>query len=89
MADSEKYILDGTAMKCPKCGGTDNLSRNEHVACSTAIVVDEKGRWDWSQTRETKVHWDTSDYHERLGERQWWCGNCNIEFDAPNVEFGG
>jgi len=78
------WVLEGTKMMCPKCKGTDDLSRNEYVACNVNIVVDKDGHWGWEGSSE--VHWDTSDYRPDQGEHEWRCGNCDIFFDAPNVK---
>jgi len=81
----KQWVLKGKKMKCPKCKGTKNLSRNEYVALNTFITVNKDGTWDWSQSRESRVHWDTSDYREGQGEREWRCHDCDIDFDAPDL----
>lgn len=83
MGKAKKWVLKGTKMMCPKCKGTDDLSRNEYVATNVNIVVDKDGHWEW--TGDSKVHWDTSDYRKDQGEREWRCGTCDIDFDAPDV----
>jgi len=79
---NEVMVLKGTEMKCPKCGTKDRIGRNESVLCTTPVEVNPDGTWFWSD-RETKIHWDTSEQNE--SEPEWWCGNCNIPFEAPEV----
>lgn len=82
-----QYVLEGTRMKCPKCGGTENLSRNEVVLCSALIDVHENGRWSWNG--ETKVHWDTQEYRKEIqDEAEWRCRDCDIDFEAPDIKEG-
>jgi rubredoxin len=81
---AKKWILKSKKMMCPKCKGTEDLSRNEYVATNVQISVDAGGHWRW--TGHSEVHWDTSDYRKDQGEREWRCNNCDIEFDAPNVK---
>jgi hypothetical protein len=92
MSDTEaepinRLVLTGAEMKCPKCGGTENLSRNEYVACNVNIAVDREGRWYW--TGDSEVNWDTSDYQPERGEAEWHCGDCQVDFDAPNIKTAG
>jgi hypothetical protein len=74
-------------MKCPKCEGTERLSRNELVCCNVHIKVHSNGRWEW--VGDSDVHWETSDYRGDLqGEPEWRCKDCDISFDAPDVKPG-
>jgi len=80
----KKWVLKGNKMMCPKCEGTKCLSRNEYVARNVYIDVDENGQWDWSGDDDT--HWETSEHIPELGELEWRCRDCDIEFEAPNVK---
>ena len=82
-----RYVLTGNQMKCPVCGQIGQLSRNESVLCHVPIVVHPNGKWEWEG--ETDVHWNTSDYRKDLQqEPEWYCGSCEIDFDAPDVKEG-
>jgi len=78
--------LKGPKMECPMCGKVDQLSRNESVLCNTPIKILPNGNWEWDQDRETKVHWDTSDYQSDQGDGEWRCRHCDVNFDAPEVK---
>lgn len=81
----EAMVLLGTKMKCPKCEGTDNLYRPEVMPILTPIRVEEDGSWDWAD----EMHSTWPDYQTERDpdvEAEWYCRNCMVHFDAPNVK---
>ena len=81
-----QWILKGEKMMCPKCQDIDSLSRNETVLCRTFILVSEDGTWDWDTEMDTQPIWESMEHVPEQMEPEWHCGECMIDFDAPNVE---
>lgn len=77
----EPLVLHGIDMMCPKCKGTDNLWRNEHVLRSVGIRPLEEGGFDWNDLDD--VCWDTSCHNPE--EPEFFCRDCDMYFDAPDI----
>jgi hypothetical protein len=75
-------VLKGNKLECPNCKTADHLTHNEMMMCNADIVILESGKWDYSG--ETEADWNTQQYHPEYGEPEWWCHQCDCEFDAPN-----
>ena len=83
---SKAMVLEGTRMKCPKCGGTSSLYRPELLPILQPIQVDEDGRWDWHQTDMHSTWPDGETVRDEDFEVEWYCRDCMVHFDAPNVK---
>lgn len=77
----EPLVLTSDKMCCPKCGGTDNIWRNEMVLQSSQLQVEKDGSWGFSGN--DVVHEDSSDRNE--GEPEFFCHTCGVYFEAPNT----
>lgn len=80
----ETMVLEGTKMKCPKCGDTKNLYRPEMMPILTPIQVLDDGSWDWAD----ELHSTWPDYETVKDpdfETEWYCRSCMTHFDAPDV----
>jgi hypothetical protein len=80
----KRWTCTGEKLCCPKCGGTDEIGRNETVPIRQDVRIDEKGHYEFTGNNE--VFWEGSEFRPETGEREWWCCHCSIEFDAPNLD---
>jgi len=81
----EMMSLKGTDMKCPKCGGTDNLYRPELLPILTPIEVMDNGAWDWADNMYST--WpDGETVRDEEFKEEWYCRTCTTHFDAPDVK---
>jgi Zn finger protein HypA/HybF involved in hydrogenase expression len=80
---SNPVVLKGTKLQCPNCkNSASHITRNESMMCNADIVITDSGNWDYSG--ETDAVWETQKYHPENGEPEWWCHECDTEFNAPD-----
>lgn len=79
----EPLILKGIMLKCPGCGNTDDLWRNEHMLRMVGVAPLEEGGWDWDNDTRDEALWETSDRNPE--EPEFMCRACDMYFDAPDI----
>ena len=81
----KKFVQEGKKLACPVCGSDEDIYRPEIMPILTPVKVDEDGRWDWAD--ELYSTWpEMISEKDPDFEEEWYCRDCGIHFDAPNVK---